>query len=188
MNISAQGLDFIKSYEAFVATPYDDGYGYLTIGYGHRIKPGERFTRLSHEEALQLLAQDVAWAEDAVNSRVRVPLTQSQFDALVSLIFNWGAGNFAASTHLQKLNAGDYVGAAQRISEHPITSNGRVSNGLIRRRAAESRMFLQQGLPGQAAPGGDLSIGLPNAQSNFPMMLGLLVAGVVLYLALDERD
>jgi len=147
MHLSAAGLEFIKGWEKFVPTPYDDGYGYLTIGYGHRIRSGETFTRLTLEEALALLAQDVSWAVAAVNNNVRVPLTQSMFDALVSLVFNWGEPNFKRSSLLQKLNAGDYYGAAQRLSEHPITSGGVVSNGLIRRRREESEMFLREGLP-----------------------------------------
>lgn len=152
MRLSATALDFIKQHEAFVATPYTDPGGYLTIGYGHRIKSGERFTRLSHEEALQILANDVGWAEDAVNRLVSVPLTQSMFDALVSLTFNWGDGpkGFSGSTLLQKLNAGDYQGAAQRLSIHPITSDGRTLPGLIRRRKEESVIFLREGIPGSA--------------------------------------
>lgn len=147
MRLSKTGLEFIKQWERFEPRPYDDGYGYMTIGYGHKIKPGESFTSLTHDQALQLLARDVGWAEDAVNNFVRVPLTQNQFDALVSLVFNWGAGNFSSSTHLRKLNAGDYAGAAQRIREHPVTSGGVHSRGLVRRRAAEADMFLSGANP-----------------------------------------
>lgn len=147
MQLSAAGLDFIKSHEGFSAVPYNDGFGFWTIGYGHRIKTGESFTRISQAEALQLLAADTAWAQSAVKRLVRVPLTQSMFDALVSLVFNWGEGNFSRSSHLQKLNAGDYYGAADRISQHPITSAGQVAPGLVRRRREESQMFLREGLP-----------------------------------------
>jgi lysozyme len=148
MQLSMNGLNFIKRHEGFVATPYNDGYGNLTIGYGHKIRSGERFTRISEAEASQLLAQDVAWAEDAVNSYVAVPLTQSQFDALVSLVFNWGSGNFAQSQLLQRLNAGDYAGAADRLGQHPVTSGGQYSAGLARRRQEEKVLFLSEGVAG----------------------------------------
>jgi lysozyme len=148
MQLSANGLNFIKRWEGFRDAPYNDGYGNLTIGYGHVIRPGERFTRISEAEASQLLAQDVGWAESAVNSHVLVPLTQSQFDALTSLVFNWGEGNFAQSQLLQRLNAGDYAGAANRLGEHPVTSGGQYSAGLARRRQEEKALFLQEGVAG----------------------------------------
>lgn len=147
MQLSNTGLNFIKQWEGFRPTPYNDGFGFMTIGYGHRIKANERFTRLSESEALQLLSNDVIWAQSAVNNLVQVPLTQSMFDALTSLVFNWGEPNFRSSQLLQKLNAGDYHGAAQRLSEHPITSAGQVAPGLVRRRREESTMFLSGGIP-----------------------------------------
>src|SRR5688572_8550798 len=70
MRLSENGLSYIKRWESFRPAPYDDGYGNPTIGYGHKIKPGESFTRISEAEGLQILAQDVAWAEAAVNNNV----------------------------------------------------------------------------------------------------------------------
>ena len=169
MRLSSNGLSYIKRWESFRAAAYDDGYGNLTIGYGHKIKPGESVTRISEAEALQLLTQDVGWAEDAVNSYVRVALTQAQFDALVSLVFNWGPGNFAQSLLLQRLNAGDYAGAAERLGEHPVTSGGQYSAGLARRRQEEKAMFLSEG----ASPGRDDQAG----QSSIPTWL--LIGGVI---------
>ncbi len=147
MNLTDHGLNFIKQWEGFRPAPYDDGAGFMTIGYGHKIQPGEKFTTITEGEALQILAEDTAWAQAAVNAYVKVPITQSMFDALVSLVFNWGSGNFLSSTHLQKLNAGDYYGAADRIKAHPITAGGKVMQGLINRRAAEYVLFLSEGLP-----------------------------------------
>lgn len=151
MQLSSAGLNLIKQWETFVPTPYNDGYGNATIGYGHKIRRGESFGRITESQARQILQTDVDWAEDAVNRLVAVPLTQSQFDALVSLVFNWGEGNFAASSHLRRLNAGDYAGTAQRIGEHPVTSDGVYSRGLANRRAAEKALFLREGMP-TAAP------------------------------------
>ena len=153
MNLSSDGLNFIKQWEAFRSRPYADAGGYLTIGYGHKIRPGESFTALTEPQAAQLLAQDVAWAEDAVNRNVTFPLTQSMFEALVGLVFNWGETNFVSSSKsaLQPLNRGDYLTAAAQLAAWPITSGGVRSQGLINRRAAESEMFLRQGLPNGAA-------------------------------------
>lgn len=195
MRISAAGLDHIKQWEQFVPTPYNDGYGNMTIGYGHVIRPGEQFTRISEGQGLALLQQDVGSAEAAVNSLVAVPLTQSMFDALVSLVFNWGEGNFARSSHLQRLNAGDYAGAAQRLGEHPVTSGGQYSRGLANRRAAEKSLFLREGLPTggplaapSEAPGGaeylpDVLTTAPN--SLLPLLL-IFGGGLALLLWLDD--
>lgn len=146
MQISSTGLDFLKRWERFRSTAYNDGYGNMTIGYGHLIQPGEKFAALSQAEALELLQRDVAWAESTVNQLVRVPLTQSQFDALTSLVFNWGAGNFRNSSHLALINSGDYAGTAARIREHPVTSGGVRSQGLVNRRSAEADLFLRDGI------------------------------------------
>lgn len=149
MNLSSNGLNFIKQWERYKAQPYDDGYGNLTIGYGHVIRSGESYTSLTEPEASQLLAQDVAWAESAVNRNVYVQLTQSMFDALVSLVFNWGETNFVKSSQsaLQPLNRGDYWSAAAQLASYPVTAKGIYSQGLVNRRAAESKLFLQEGLP-----------------------------------------
>jgi lysozyme len=193
MNLSANGLNHIKQWEAFRSRPYNDGYGNMTIGYGHVIKPGESFTEISHDQALQILAQDVSWAVNAVNSYVQVPLTQNQFDALVSLVFNWGAGNFANSILLQKLNAGDYQGAAQRLGEHPVTSGGVFSQGLANRRASEKALFLSgtNQNQGQTPNAGDLptdpGIGFSaSPESILKNPLVWLGAGLLLYLAISD--
>lgn len=126
---------------------YLDSGGFPTIGYGHLLKPGESYTHITQEQAEQLLFQDVQDAVNTVNNAVSVPLTQSMFDALVSLVFNWGSGNFRSSSHLQYLNAGDYNAAAQRIGEHPVTSGGNFVQGLQNRRNREKQLFLSQGIP-----------------------------------------
>lgn len=146
MQLSQRGLDFIKSWEGFRDRLYNDGYGGITIGYGHLIKPGERFTVITRQQGEQILAQDVAYFVSLVNSLVRVPLNQSQFDALVSLAFNWSG--FPESRLLQYLNAGDYAAAAKRLGEHPVTSGGVYSRGLQRRRTAEKELFQSEGTPG----------------------------------------
>lgn len=141
MHINQAGLDLIKQFEGFRAVTYYDVGGKPTIGYGHLIKKGEHFTKLTHEQAEKLLRQDVAEAECAVNRHVKVKLTENQFSALVSWVFNLGEGSFASSTLLKVLNKQQYINVPEqmlrwhRVSRQPI-------KGLIRRRAAEAMLFI----------------------------------------------
>lgn len=140
MHLSDDGLRFIGKWEGFVGHVYLDAAKKATIGYGHLIRPGEHFTTLTEPEGLALLRQDAALAETAVNACVKVPLTQRQFDALVSLAFNIGNGAFAMSTLCKYLNRGDYSGAASQflVWDHV----GGVENaGLRARRESERAMF-----------------------------------------------
>ncbi len=86
------------------------------------------------------LHQDVADAERTVNNAVSVSINQYQFDALVSFVFNLGAGNFRPSTLLKKLNAGDYAGAAGELLRW-VNAGGQKLVGLERRREAEKMLF-----------------------------------------------
>jgi lysozyme len=147
MNLTQRGLQFIKQYEGLRLTVYRDQGGYPTIGYGHKLQSGENWTQITEAEASALLQQDLITAERAVNQLVSVPLTSAMFDALVSLVFNWGQGNFAQSQLRQLLNQGDYSSAATRLGAHPVTTNGRYSAGLAKRRAAENALFLSEGIP-----------------------------------------
>lgn len=113
--ITQTGVDLIKREEGLRLVPYQDAAGRWTIGYGHLIKPGESFTRITPAQAEAILRWDVADAEHAVAQAVKVPLSDAQFNALVSLVYNIGAGAFGRSTVLRKLNAGDYAGAADAI-------------------------------------------------------------------------
>ena len=147
MRTSINGLDRIKEHEALRLTKYRDQAGKWTIGYGHLIRAFESFPgAITEEQALGLLVSDLATAESAVNAVVRVPITQEQFDALVSLAFNIGAGAFRGSTVVKRLNAGDAVGAAAAFAMwNKIDQGGQlvVSQGLVNRRAAEAQLFIQ---------------------------------------------
>lgn len=148
MEISLNGLNQIKKHEGFSNTVYNDVAGNPTIGYGHMLTPAERLAGLRYvteAEATRLLAKDVAAAEAAVNSLVKVPLTQNQFDALVSFVYNVGTGAFSRSTLLKKLNAGDYVGAADQFGVWRL-AGGRVVKGLVYRRQAEAELFKSTGV------------------------------------------
>lgn len=150
MSLSQSGLNLIKSHEGLRTTAYQDPVGVWTIGYGHTgtAKPGQKITEAQAE---QLLRQDVGWAQDAVRKNVKVPLTQGQFDALVSFTFNLGAGALGRSTLLKKLNAGDYAGAQAEFGKF-VHAGGRVLPGLVRRRNEEAQMFGNQRPQGGTAP------------------------------------
>lgn len=139
MSISPAGIALIQAHEGLRLTAYRDPVGIWTIGYGSTggVRRGMTITR---DQAVLRLYHDVDDAEATVNNRVTVPLSQSQFDALVSLVFNIGGGAFRKSTLLQKLNAGDYAGAAEEFGRW-VKAKGRVLPGLVTRRAAERALF-----------------------------------------------
>lgn len=140
MKISQKGIDLIKSFEGLELKAYKDSIGILTIGYGStgsHVKQGMTITK---EQAEELLKQDVSRFEKGVNDLVKIPLTQNQFDALVSFSFNLGLGNLKSSTLLRKLKAFDYSGAANEFLRWN-RAGGKVLNGLTRRRQAEKDMF-----------------------------------------------
>lgn len=142
LSVSPAGLALIARYEGFSADWYACPAGKQTIGYGHVYRDGDDFdTPISHEFATALLRRDASAAERSVSQLVRVPLTQNQFDALVSLVFNIGAGNFSTSTLLHVLDRGDYQAAADQFLVWR-KAGGKVLHGLEQRRQAERAMFL----------------------------------------------
>ena len=141
--------EIVKDFEDWSAMPYKDIAGIWTIGWGHKILPGEDFSNgITREQGENLLSQDMQFAENAVNYYISAPVTQNMYDALVSFVFNVGAQAFVNSTLLKKINAGDYSGASQEFARWKyITIDGQkvVSNGLVNRRAKESSLF-QEGM------------------------------------------
>ena len=144
MKTSANGIAHIKEFEGFRGKRYLCPANKWTIGYGHVIVDSERLTlwnaELTEEQATKLLIKDLDRFESAVRDMVAVPLTQGQFDALVSFAFNLGEAKLRSSTLLKLLNAGDYDGARKQINRW-VYSNGKKLDGLIRRRARETEMF-----------------------------------------------
>jgi lysozyme len=133
-------VDFLKDFEAYREETYLDQGGLPTICYGHLIKPGETFGKMSEESCTDLLKKDLSRFEKAVNDYVSVDLTQNQYDALVSLSFNIGTNAFKNSTLLRKLNQGDYEGAAEQFDVWNKV-NKKTSKGLVKRRAKERDIF-----------------------------------------------
>lgn len=136
--MSDQGLKALMAREGFSATPYADHKG-NSIGFGHLIKPGESLDYVTVQQATDILMSDVAWAVDVVRASIVVPINQSQFDALVSFAYNVGAGAFARSTLVRRINTGD-PGAAQEFARW-VYASGVVNQALVARRQSERQQF-----------------------------------------------
>lgn len=139
MDASPACYALIKHFEGCRLTAYADSVGVWTIGYGHT-KGVTRGQTITEAEADDLLRQDVAVAESGVRRNVKVPLTQGQFDALVSFVFNLGSEQLAESTLLRKLNASRYEEASAEFSRW-VHAGGVELPGLVKRRAAERALF-----------------------------------------------
>jgi len=147
MNVDASGERLIKSYEGCKLAAYPDpatGGDPWTIGYGATgpgIKKGVIWTQA---EADARFTQDIAKFAAKVSTLIgATPTTQNQFNAMVSLAYNIGTGNFGNSTLLRLHKAKDYVGAADQFGKWNKAA-GRVMTGLTRRRAAEAKMYRGQ--------------------------------------------
>ena len=146
MKTSDKGLALIKSFEGFSARPYLCPAGVPTIGYGATYYPdGRRVTMqdkpVSEADATAMLRSMLASYEAGVSRYVLVPVTQGQFDALVSFAYNLGLGALNSSTLLRLLNLRDYAGAAAQFARWN-RAGGKVLPGLTRRREAERKLFV----------------------------------------------
>lgn len=142
-NITENGLSLIKNYEKLALNTYICPAGYPTIGYGHVVKAAEAASfanGISEHQANALLAADVHVSERAVLRLIKVPLTDGQFDALVSFTFNLGAGALQRSTLRRKLNRGEYDEVPTELMKW-VWAGGRKLKGLVNRRAAEAIMY-----------------------------------------------
>jgi lysozyme len=142
-HITEKGLGIIKKFEGFSPTVYICPAGYPTIGYGHVVKPqeNERFAKsITTEQAEAMLRQDLQAAERAVLRLITVPLTDGQFDALVSFTFNLGAGALQRSTLRRKVNRSDHANVPGEFRKW-VWAGGRKLEGLARRREAEVKIW-----------------------------------------------
>ena len=134
MKTSLAGLKQLEDREGKRNKAYPDSKGVVTIGVGHtgpHVYMGLAWTDQQIDDAF---AADLVWAEKAVN-KVKVPLTQNQFDALVSFVFNIGDTAFLRSTLLRMLNKGDYEGAIKQFDRWHIPPE------IIGRRNSEKEQF-----------------------------------------------
>lgn len=142
-------IKLITEFEGFVPNWYPDpahGWKVPTCCYGHTDAAGEpkyaatKDKTFTKEEGMTILRRDLRRYSNAVDRLVKVPLNANQYGALTSFTYNLGEGNFGSSTLLKKLNAGDYVGAANEFKRWN-KAGGKVLAGLTRRRAAEAALF-----------------------------------------------
>jgi lysozyme len=146
MSISDAGMKFIERHEGkggkFAPQEYrGKDKKNRTIGFGRKLSPQSFFPDgISQSDAEVMLTDDIATAEHTVQTSVKVPLTQQQYDALVSLAYNIGSGNFRGSKLLGNLNAGDYAGAANQFTDWSY-SEGQWVQGLNNRRKDEQALF-----------------------------------------------
>ena len=150
MKISDAGLQLIKTSEGFRGNVYSDVAGFPTVGYGHKLLPGESFPEgITEEQATALLETDIQGAQGAVARLVKVALTQGQYDALVDFTYNLGAERLESSTLLKYLNAGRYEDAGEQLLAWDM-AGGKPQPGLVKRRQDE--LALWNGSAVQHAP------------------------------------
>lgn len=145
MKISPRGIDLIKKCEGFRSRSYLCPSGVPTIGYGHT--KGVYLGMVCTEaEAQEWLEEDLAYFSKIVEDHVQVPLSATQFFALVSFVFNVGALNFISSTLLKLLNKGDYEAVPGQLrrwvyGRNPKTRAKIKLKGLVKRRELEIELW-----------------------------------------------
>lgn len=144
MQLAAPGEALIKSFETLQTHAYKDQGNVWTIGWGHTGKGVGQGLTCTPDAADIWFRADTASAVATVNEAILSLTTQNQFDALVCFVFNIGAANFVHSTMHVLLNTNDPAAADQ--FDRWIYVKGKISNGLVRRRAAEKALFLQPDL------------------------------------------
>ena len=162
MTISRDGLKALIRAEGARYVVYDDSngkpiasyaeaQGYPTIGVGHLIKTNERdkfapflkgVGQMDDNQVQKLLMEDLGPRIRALNNMLKVEVTQDHFDALLSMMFNTGAGNRFFKRAIELTNQKKYDEAAQTIRSGPTTSKGKVFPGLVRRRNNEADEYL----------------------------------------------
>lgn len=142
MLISRNGIELIKRFEGCKLTAYRCPAGKLTVGYGHTGDDVTEGLTISQEDANDLLFDDVLCFENGVNNLVKgLDLSQGMFDALVCFAYNVGLDNLKKSTLLKLLKDGKVLEASEEFVKWN-KSNGKVLDGLTKRRAAEADLFL----------------------------------------------
>jgi lysozyme len=142
----------ISRFEGTRLSPYVCPAGKWTVGVGHRLYSKDVVSGLhfdghkwigtiTQDTCDRLLLADMTIAGNAVNELVKVPLTQNQFDALVSFVLNVGRDAFNGSTLLRELNQKHYLTAAQELPRWCHDDHGNILRGLLTRRETEQDLF-----------------------------------------------
>lgn len=165
--LTREAIELVKRYESLRLKAYRDSAGHLTIGYGHRrgVFAGMRITRAQAET---FLADDLAWAQDAVRKAVSADLNDNEFSALVSLAFNMGSAAFTRSRIVAVLNRQDRETVRATLTAYSKARVGRkfvTLRGLKARRQSELALF-------------DQPIPLPSVEADMSPALQADVAGL----------
>ncbi len=158
LKISRAGLELIKGFEGYRRRAVRMADGQWTVGYGH-IKSARDGSDVTPEDAEALLLYDLQEVEIAINDGVLAPLTQHQYDALVSFAFNIGLDNFRRSAVLRRLNEGRVLQAACAMElwrKARVDGEDIVVDALVRRRATEKSLFLTPPGGSVAAPSSEI--------------------------------
>ncbi len=147
MKIDKYGEKLIKQFESCKLTAYkvDNAEKFYTIGYGHYGVDVKKDMIISKETADKLFRNDIKYFETSVNSCLKVKVTQSMFNALVSFTYNVGFGAFKNSTLLKYVNKKQFTKASKEFKKWN-KCGGKVLNGLVKRRLLEKIEFERQGL------------------------------------------
>lgn len=147
-NVSDSGVNLIKKYEGFVSHAYLDSDGNYIIGYGTRI-PNESYLtkKITEKHATKLLKTHVnKYVNPILKKSVKVDLSQKQYDALSSLIYNIGPTKFMKSKLLKSINEGDDEMIIKSHWSQFNTSVGKVLPGLVKRRSEEITLFFSESI------------------------------------------
>ena len=147
MKIDKYGEKLIKNFESCKLTAYkaDNAEKYYTIGWGHYGVDVKKDMKISKETADNLFRNDIKYFENCVNSCLKVKITQSMFNALVSFTYNVGFSAFKNSTLLKYINKKQFTKASKEFKKWN-KCGGKVLNGLVKRRLLEQTEFERQGL------------------------------------------
>ena len=147
MKIDKYGEKLIKQFESCKLFAYkaDKSEKYYTIGWGHYGADVKKGMKITKERANELFRKDIKFFETCVSSCLKVKITQSMFNALVSFCYNVGYGAFKNSTLLKYVNKKQFTKASKEFKKWN-KCGGKVLKGLVKRRLLEQAEFERQGL------------------------------------------
>jgi len=186
VKISEDGINLVKKFEGLhrvqpdgMVSAYRCPAGKYTCGWGatRGVRSGTKWTK---EYCDMRLVEDLADHSKAIKKYVQVPLSQGQFDALTSFVFNLGEGNFRSSTLLKKLNKGLYDDVPEQIMRwNKARVDGKLTplKGLTRRRAAEAAIFSRDAAMPSDEGGPDM-VQKPTAEAPKSLVKSKTMAGV----------
>ena len=174
MKIDKYGEKLIKQFESCKLTAYkvDNAEKYYTIGYGHYGADVKKGMKISKETADKLFRNDIKYFETSVNSCLKVKVTQSMFNALVSFTYNVGFSAFKNSTLLKYVNKKQFTKASKEFKKWN-KCGGKVLKGLVKRRLLEKIEFERQGLASSSIMINDYKVPSLRGYKGFSLVDGL---------------